>query len=130
MGHDTNASPACSATGTGAGPAWQAFVDANSASGDHDVIVPLPPAGSTDRRLILWRATGPDFSDRDVQLLTLRQWEVLRMVADGATNGLIARRLGLSEATVRMHLENTFARLGVTNRTAAVGRTQRYLRAG
>ena len=137
--------------GMRSGPAWQAYVDANPESGDHHVIVSLPPTGSTDRRLILWRASGPDFSERDVKLLTLlrphlsamyerhqqeragapeltlRQWEILRMVADGATNRRIARHLGLSEATVRKHLENTFARLGVSNRTAAVGRTRRFL---
>jgi DNA-binding CsgD family transcriptional regulator len=140
--------------GQASGPAWRAFLEASPESGSHQVIVSLPPTGSTDRRLILWRTDGPDFSDRDVQLLTLlrphliamyerhqqeragapeltlRQWEILRMVADGATNGLIARRLGLSEATVRKHLENTFTRLGVTNRTAAVGRTRRFLQAG
>ena len=34
----------------------------------------------------------------------------------------IARRLGISEGTVRTHLENIYARLNVSNRTAAVTR--------
>jgi len=46
--------------------------------------------------------------------------QLLRLVADGHTNAQIARRLGLSEGTVRTHLENIFSRLQVTNRTAAV----------
>jgi len=97
-------------------------------------------------RLLVTRASGSDFSRRDVDVLTLlrphlqaayltverrrhgalplttRQTQVLRYVAAGYTNGQIARRMGLSEATVRKHLENIFGRLGVTSRVAAVAR--------
>jgi DNA-binding CsgD family transcriptional regulator len=52
--------------------------------------------------------------------LTARQRQLLRLVAGGDTNGQIARRLSISEPTVRKHLENIFERLGVTSRTAAV----------
>jgi len=41
-------------------------------------------------------------------------------VRAGYSNYQIARRLGLSEGTVRKHLENAFNRLGVTSRAAAV----------
>ena len=54
--------------------------------------------------------------------LTPRHWELLRLVAAGHTNSQIARRLGLSEATVRKHLENIYGRLQVSSRTAAVTR--------
>ena len=40
----------------------------------------------------------------------------------GHDNTAIARRLGLSTFTVRKHLENAFARLDVTSRTAAVAK--------
>ena len=97
-------------------------------------------------RLVFSRGPGPDFSERDRALLTLlrphlhqayldaegrrvgtpqltrRQWEPLRLVAAGHTNAQIARRLGLSEATVRKHLENIYGRLQVSSRTAAVTR--------
>jgi DNA-binding NarL/FixJ family response regulator len=43
-------------------------------------------------------------------------------VATGCSNRQIARRLVVSEATVRKHLENIFSRLEVNNRTAAVAR--------
>ncbi len=43
-------------------------------------------------------------------------------VAAGHTNIQIARRLGLSEGTVRTHLENIYGRLHVSSRTAAVNR--------
>jgi DNA-binding NarL/FixJ family response regulator len=46
----------------------------------------------------------------------------LRLVAAGHTNRQIARRLAISEGTVRTRLENIYARLQVSSRTAAVTR--------
>jgi len=54
--------------------------------------------------------------------LTRRELEVLRLVAAGHDNIAIARQLGLSPGTVRKHLENAFARLDVSTRTAAVAK--------
>jgi len=54
--------------------------------------------------------------------LTTRQRELLYLVAAGHTNGQIARRLGLTEGTVRTHLENIYRLLQVSSRTAAVTR--------
>jgi ATP/maltotriose-dependent transcriptional regulator MalT len=51
--------------------------------------------------------------------LTEREVEVLRLVARGCTNREIADVLVLSEHTVRRHLQNVFARLGVSSRAAA-----------
>jgi DNA-binding CsgD family transcriptional regulator len=45
---------------------------------------------------------------------------VLRLVAEGRTSGDIASSLRISRHTVRRHLENTFAKLGVRTRAAAV----------
>jgi DNA-binding NarL/FixJ family response regulator len=59
--------------------------------------------------------------------LTPRQWEILRQVATGASNTQIARTLGLSEATVRKHLENIFLRLHVLSRTEALARVAPFL---
>jgi DNA-binding CsgD family transcriptional regulator len=106
---------------------------------------PGPGPGRT-LRLLLFRGPGLDFSERDRALLTLlrphlyqayldaehrrrgtpqltrRQWELLRLVAAGYTNAQIALRLGVSEGTVRKHLENIHSRLHVSSRTAAVTR--------
>jgi len=97
-------------------------------------------------RLYLWRGPGRDFDERDRLLLTLlrphliaafrnaerrrqapaalttRQLELLQYVAQCYTNTQIARRMQLSEGTVRTHLNHIYERLGVTSRTAAVTR--------
>jgi DNA-binding CsgD family transcriptional regulator len=51
--------------------------------------------------------------------LTPREREILDLVAKGRTNAEIAQALWLSPGTVRRHLENVFAKLGVHTRTAA-----------
>jgi len=52
--------------------------------------------------------------------LTSRQWDVLRLLAQGKSNKLIARELGITEGTVKVHLLAVFRALDVRNRTAAV----------
>ena len=44
---------------------------------------------------------------------------MLRLVGAGLANKLIARKLAITERTVKAHLTNIFARLGVTDRTQA-----------
>jgi DNA-binding NarL/FixJ family response regulator len=51
--------------------------------------------------------------------LTSRELEILRLVAQGYTNGRIARELWVTEQTVKFHLSNTYRKLGVANRTEA-----------
>jgi DNA-binding NarL/FixJ family response regulator len=52
--------------------------------------------------------------------LSQREIEVLRLVAKGATNRDAAKRLFISEATVKTHLLHIYAKLGVNDRAAAV----------
>ena len=54
------------------------------------------------------------------EALSLREIEVLSLVARGASNREIARQLHISEATVKTHLLHIFDKLGVSDRTAAV----------
>jgi DNA-binding CsgD family transcriptional regulator len=51
--------------------------------------------------------------------LTPREREILDLVAEGRTNAEIAERLWVSPGTVRKHLDNVYAKLGVHTRTAA-----------
>ncbi len=110
------------------------------------LFLPAPGWSSRDAtlRLVFFRGPGPDFSERDRAVLTLlrphlhqayldawrrrhpvprltpRHWELLHLLAAGHTNTQIARRLGVTEGTVRTHLENIYERLHVSSRTAAV----------
>ncbi|MFJ8895024.1 response regulator [Leifsonia sp. NPDC102414] len=52
--------------------------------------------------------------------LSAREIEVLQLVADGASNAEIARRLFVTDTTVKSHLVHVFSKLGVASRTAAV----------
>lgn len=56
--------------------------------------------------------------------LTEREREILDLVARGLTNPAIARRLVLSEKTVRNHVSNVFTKLQVTGRAEAVARAR------
>jgi DNA-binding NarL/FixJ family response regulator len=51
--------------------------------------------------------------------LSAREEEVLRLAAKGLANKQIARSLGISEHTVKIHLGNVFRRIGVNDRTSA-----------
>ena len=58
--------------------------------------------------------------------LTDREAEVLDMVTQGHPNKVIARRLGISERTVKAHLTSIFPRLGVADRTQAALWAERH----
>ena len=60
--------------------------------------------------------------------LTARQHDVLRLLGEGKSNKVIARELGITEGTVKVHLLAVFRALHVRNRTAAVVAAQRYRR--
>jgi DNA-binding NarL/FixJ family response regulator len=64
----------------------------------------------------------PDATDG----LSPRELQVLLLVAAGQTNRGIAEELTLSEHTVRRHLQNIFAKLGVTSRSAATAYAFRH----
>jgi DNA-binding NarL/FixJ family response regulator len=64
-------------------------------------------------------ADGPSRSLPETNLTT-RETEVLELVAEGMSNKQIARRLGITEGTVKGHLGRVFREIGVRRRTQAV----------
>jgi two-component system, NarL family, response regulator LiaR len=58
--------------------------------------------------------------------LTPRERDVLALMVNGATNAEIARQMSLSLSTVGFHVGNILTKLGVSNRTEAVGLAVRY----
>lgn len=59
------------------------------------------------------------------EALSQREGEVLKLIANGATNKEIAETLFVSEATVKTHLLHIYDKLGVRDRAAAVGEAYR-----
>jgi DNA-binding CsgD family transcriptional regulator len=82
-----------------------------------DVFVGLAAAPDVARVDALRRAGRPE----PAHGLTARQIEVLRLVASGCSNREIAEQLVISEHTVARHVQNIFAKLGVSSRAAAAG---------
>lgn len=110
-----------------------------------EILVGYPTGYGRSARLLLRRDEGSPFGTRELMImemllphlqdlvlstvppapsvtdrLTSRQVEILRHVARGLTNREVGRDLGISEATVRKHLENSYQKLGVLSRTGAV----------
>jgi len=70
----------------------------------------VPPLGAAPRRIASLADLG----------LTARQADVLKLVARGLANGEIARRLDISENTVKQHAHAAYRLLGVSSRTEAL----------
>ncbi|MEU7020043.1 response regulator transcription factor [Streptomyces sp. NPDC046203] len=82
-------------------------------------------APSVTRRLIETYVThadpeAPADPGRDLDVLTARESEVLRLTARGLSNTEIAARLFIGEATVKTHLNRTMTKLHVDSRAQAV----------
>jgi DNA-binding NarL/FixJ family response regulator len=99
---------------------------------DHDAILlagsfdarPEPVEGRA-RRDQPWSA--PDDADEEAidEPLTPREIQVLELLAEGLPNKAIARRLGISDQTVKFHVSSISGKLGAANRTDAVRRAVR-----
>jgi two-component system nitrate/nitrite response regulator NarL len=70
-----------------------------------------PPPGEAAQSL------KPSLAGREG--LSPQEWLILRGLAEGQPNKVIAREVGAAEATVKVHVKNIFRKIGVTNRTQA-----------
>jgi DNA-binding CsgD family transcriptional regulator len=76
------------------------------------------------RELLVGLVVGEDRKE-ELTELTPRQEEILELVDEGLSNAEIARRLWLSESTVKQHLRKVYQTLGVKNRNQAARLFQR-----
>jgi DNA-binding CsgD family transcriptional regulator len=70
-------------------------------------------------------AENPVDASATIAALSMREREVLALLAGGLTNKELARRLNVSENTVKTHLANVYEKLGVGGRVQAVMAAQR-----
>jgi DNA-binding CsgD family transcriptional regulator len=94
----------------GAAPIWSEAAVAAEAAAEEPATNGAAPVVSV--------TSGP------LALLTSREHEVLRLLAEGASNATIASRLVISEATVKSHVRHILRKLRAANRTEAVIRYQ------
>ncbi len=89
-----------------------------SSAGSGQAVGSSSPAPST--------AEGPVPSTAEalVEELSVRELEVLQLIAEGLTNREIGSRLYVSLNTVKAHTRNIYGKLGVHNRTGAVARAR------
>ncbi|MBQ0905210.1 AAA family ATPase [Micromonospora sp. U21] len=115
------------------GRALLALAEAAAAAGERDEVAaavteateiarrlgatPLAEAAATLARRVGLRGAGQ--AGPGVDLLTSREREVLRLVAEGHSNSRIAERLFISPKTASVHVSRIIAKLGVTNRGEA-----------
>ena len=90
------------------------------------------PAFSYARTLLLAAGAASarqDAAPAEQERPTERELQILRLLTDGLSNGEVAGRLVLTEGTVKWHLHNIYAKLGVKNRTGALreARTRAWL---
>ena len=85
----------------------QAIAEARTAVGDETAPAAAPPDAGRARA-------------RQTAHLTAREVDVLRVVAEGATDQEVAARLGLRPRTVTSYLSSIYTKLDVRTRTAAV----------
>lgn len=79
----------------------------------------LPPGVAAAQDVESPGAAGPDMARR-IAALAPQQLSVLRLIAQGKPNKIIAHELGIAEATVKAHVTVVLRKLGVFSRTQAV----------
>lgn len=97
---------------------WREHRDFTDGEGELVEVVRRALVAALDFRAAMDRLRALAGPPQRVDVLTPRQGAVCALVARGLTNAQVATRLGLSERTVRKHLEDAFARTGCTSRTS------------
>jgi ATP/maltotriose-dependent transcriptional regulator MalT len=90
---------------------------------EHGRTVEAAKAEETARGVLRTLGSPTPDPEAERQLLTGREKEVLRLLAQGSSNATIAGELVLSVRTVERHVENIYAKIGVSGRTARAAAT-------
>ena len=69
-------------------------------------------------------STGASANSSGAEALTSREDEILRLIAKGLSNKVMARQLVVTPETVKSHVKHIFTKLGVEKRAQAVSRAQ------
>lgn len=101
---------------------WRPSGDVDFSPRDRDVLEVLRPHLTRMLELAELRERVVDRRPPPEGTLTPREQEILDLVAGGKTNAEIAATLWVAPSTVKKHLENVYEKLGVSGRTAAIGR--------
>ena len=91
-----------------------------------DAVRRVARGGTAVDEEVVGQLLRPARAPAGLQRLSAREREVLALVAEGLPNKTIARRLGISEKTVKSHLTRVFTVLGVSDRTSAALFAQRH----
>ena len=83
------------------------------------------PASAGQVQAVAIASAAPSNGGTPTIRLSRREQEVLRLVAEGCSNGMIASRLHLSENTIKTYVENLLGRLNARNRAEAVAAASR-----
>jgi predicted ATPase/DNA-binding CsgD family transcriptional regulator len=83
----------------------------------------VDPAPSANLKPL--RATARTANRALVEPLSVRELEVLQLVAEGLSNAEVAARLVIAVATVKVHARTIYGKLGVTSRTQAIDKAQK-----
>lgn len=117
---DTDVIPAMEAGATGYilkdAPPAELFGAVRAAAANRTVLAPSVAA----RLVARLRTPAEPEPPEDLPALSARERDVLALVAKGTTNREIARKLFISEATVKTHLTHLYAKLGASDRASAV----------
>jgi DNA-binding NarL/FixJ family response regulator len=94
-------------------------------AGEFATLAAARAAGSDVDGILLAPATRLSDEDEIAEPLTVREIQVLELLAEGLPNKAVARRLGISDQTVKFHVASLSGKLGAANRTDAVRRAVR-----
>jgi DNA-binding NarL/FixJ family response regulator len=111
--------------GSGIEIAGEAATIAEARAAEHgaDALLVAQSNGRVERSLV--RDPQENHDDLPEEPLTPREIEVLGLIAEGLPNKAIARRLDISDQTVKFHVASIYGKLGAANRTDAVRRAFR-----